>query len=432
MAATPMAELAQPSPAEFSPWAAPLPQGEGPALRLTRLALVKGAIVGRLEAPARPIWPVVFHLTLNGQEMGRHIANLPGLGFRVALPADLVKAAENHLRLLALDGREATAMLDGLGAPSEPIAPEPIAPEPTAPKPSLAQPAFPQTASPEAHPEDAIPPPATRAGTPPSPVEQARIAGLLEKLEPEQVFALAEAAFKSQDWPVVLALTEHQSNRAKEPRLVTFRGRAFYYLGRHAEAVETLRWLQARHPQRHSALLFLARSLTQLGGLAEAREILARGLAGNPEDPRHVFEAGRVAARLAQGEDGQGELRPELIAEAQGLLRRAARLRPQDERPPRLLAQLALQQGGLSEALVYLQSAVALAPGQLELRLELARVLTRLGRIEEALEEAEAAVALDPLRDGAGFAVRILERWGDARARGAFANNSLPVESAEP
>ncbi len=106
------------------------------------------------------------------------------------------------------------------------------------------------------------------------------------------------------------------------------------------------------------------------------------------------------------------------MEEATTLLRQAFEMRPQDHRAPRLLAQLALLQRRLGEALSLLQATVALAPQQAELHMELARLLTRLNRLEEALEAAETAAALDPLRDGAAFAVRILQRWLEARRKG--------------
>lgn len=251
---------------------------------------------------------------------------------------------------------------------------------------------------------------------PPPPPQE--LANLLDQLEPAQRLVLVEKAFQAKEWPVVLALTENLPGTARDPRLVTFRGRAFFYQGRHAEAVEALRFIQARHPQRHTAMLFLGRSLAQLGQLPEARQVLAHCRAGNPAESRYVFEAGRIAARLVQGDDGQAEPRPELMGEATELLRQAMAMRPEDHRPPRLLAQLTLLEGQLGEALSLLETAIALAPQQAELRMEQARLLTRLNRLEEALEAAEAAARLDPLRDGAAFAVRILQRWLEARRTG--------------
>jgi len=383
-----------------------------PALQGAIERVTPEALEGWLRDPARPLWPVIFRVSLGGADLGRHIANLPPLPetrgqlrFRVPLPVGVAPEAARRAMILTLDGRRALGT-EGEAEPAPQVAPR--SEPPPEPKPETAVP------EPKAAP---VPAPVARAAPLPRPPPP-DLANLLDQLEPAQRLMLVERAFQAKEWPVVLALTENLPGTARDPRLVTFRGRAFFYQGRHAEAVETLRFIQARHPQRHTAMLFLGRALAQLGQLPEARQVLAHCRAGNPAESRYVFEAGRIAARLVQGDDGQAEPRPELMEEATQLLRQAMAMRPEDHRPPRLLAQLALLEGRLSEALALLEAAVALAPQQAELRMEQARLLTRLNRLEEALEAAEAAARLDPLRDGAGFAVRILQRWLEARRKG--------------
>ncbi len=372
-------------------WAAPLGDAAAPAL----LGLIEGVTEQGLEGwlcdPARPLSPVIFQLRVADQDLGRHIANLPPrpqapgrLRFCVKLPPGMSPQAAQGAVILALDGQRGLSRPTGAAAL--------IAPGTSA---------------------------ATRApSAEPKPQPAPELTHLLDQLDAPQQLAMVEKSFQAKEWPLVLALTERGAGTALDPRLVTFRGRAFFYLGRHAEAVEALRFIQTRHPQRHTAMLFLGRALAQLGQLPEAREVLAHCRTANPAEPRYVFEAGRIAARLVQGDDGQAEPRPDLMEEATTLLRQAFEMRPEDHRPPRLLAQLALLQRRLNEALSLLQIAVALAPQQAELHMELARLLTRLNRLEEALEAAKLAAALDPLRDGAAFAVRILQRWLEARRTG--------------
>jgi tetratricopeptide (TPR) repeat protein len=406
-------------------WAAPLGDAAPPLLGALEGVTAEG-LEGWLRDPARPLWPVMFRVSLGGADLGRHIANLPPhpdapgrLRFRVPLPAGLAPEAARQAVILTLDGRRALTPEGWREQAPQGVrgeAPEP--PRAALPRPDA--PAAPEVAAaaPPAEFEAAATatPLAEAAPLPPSPPHE--LASLLDQLDPAQRLALVEKAFQAKEWPVVLALTENLPGTARDPRLVTFRGRAFFYQGRHAEAVETLRFIQARHPQRHTAMLFLGRALAQLGQLPEAREVLAHCRAGNPAEPRYVFEAGRIAARLVQGDDGQAEPRPDLREEAMSLLRQAFDLRPTDHRAPRLLAQLTLLEGRIGEALSLLETAVALAPQQAELRMELARLLTRLNRLEEALAAAEAAARLDPLRDGAAFAVRILQRWLEARRTG--------------
>ncbi|UPY36958.1 tetratricopeptide repeat protein [Sediminicoccus sp. KRV36] len=384
-------------------WAPPLGAAQDAAL-LGGVQVTEGAALGGwLQDPSRPLWPVIFGLEVNGAALGRHIANLPlavappgipphaPLGFRVALPPGLLRPGANTALFFTGDGQRRLELAFRHGpAAAEP--PKPSEPGPPDPRPASA-------------------------------AEDAEIAKLLGRLEPEQIAALVEKAFQSRQWNVVLALTGGSlAGKSRDARLVTWRGRAFYYLGRHAEAVEALRWIQARYPQRHTALLFLARSLGHLGQLEEARRILQNSLAAYPDEPRYLLESGRIAARLAQGDDGQVEPRPELAEEAQQLLHRAATMRPQDHRPLRALAHLVLHAGRLPDALEHLEAAIARAPDQPELHMERARLLTRLGRIEAALEAAETAAALDPSRGGAGFAVRILQRWLEARHAGPLAS----------
>lgn len=420
-----------------APWAAPLGDAAPPLLGALD-GVTAEALEGWLFDPARPLWPVMFRVSLGGADLGRHIANLPPhpaapgrLRFHIPLPAGLAPEAAQQAVILTLDGRRALTregwqerIAEGGqdAAPAQPAAEPPRAPTPALPPEPVPEPAAarvpaapqPPTPVPETAPMPA--PLAEAAPLPPPPAPE--LAHLLDQLDPAQRLALVEKAFQAKEWPVVLALTENLPGTARDPRLVTFRGRAFFYQGRHAEAVEALRFIQARHPQRHTAMLFLGRSLAQLGQLPEARQVLAHCRAGNPAESRYVFEAGRIAARLVQGDDGQAEPRPELMQEATELLRQAMAMRPEDHRPPRLLAQLSLLEGRLGEALALLETAIALAPQQAELRMEQARLLTRLNRLEEALEAAEAAARLDPLRDGAGFAVRILRRWLEARRTG--------------
>lgn len=420
-----------------APWAAPLGDAAPPLLGALDGVTAAG-LEGWLFDPARPLWPVMFRVSLGGADLGRHIANLPPnaaapgrLRFRIPLPAGLAPKAAQEAVILTLDGRRALTpegwqervpeggagaapaqpAAEPPGAPAPALPPEPISEPPAALAPAVPQPPPPV---PEASPIPAALAEAATLPTPPAP----ELANLLDQLDAAQRLALIEKAFQAKEWPVVLALTENLPGTARDPRLVTFRGRALFYQGRHAEATETLRFIQARHPQRHTAMLFLGRALAQLGQLPEAREVLAHCRAGNPAEPRYVFEAGRIAARLVQGDDGQAEPRPDLREEATSLLRQAFEMRPTDHRAPRLLAQLTLLEGRISEALSLLETAVALAPQQAELRMELARVLTRLNRLEEALAAAEAAARLDPLRDGAAFAVRILQRWLEARRTG--------------
>lgn len=242
--------------------------------------------------------------------------------------------------------------------------------------------------------------------------------------DPQEAFREVEREFKAENWGAVVALTEPLDlarNAKADHRLVAYRGRALLYMKHFDRAIETLRWFEVHQPKRHGALFYLGAALEKAGRLAEARKVFLNCIAGNAVDAKYNFEAARVTARLVNGDFGGLEPQPELLPEAMQLLRRTAELLPSDPRPLRELSQLVLQTGDTEECLRLLKQAIALAPRQSMLHLDLSRALARLGRVEEALAAAREALALDPHRDGAALAVRVLERWADARRKGPFA-----------
>jgi len=393
-------------------WAPALPPAALPPLEGALAWSPEGLLQGWLRDPALPLWPVPFALMLGGTCLGRHGATQPLAGegplrhgFSLRLPPEIgaaMPARIGELRLVHLGtGRSLRA--------TEPVRPRiQIVPgtESTPPRP----------------PVPAEPSPAPAAEVPPG---------------GEALRQAVEAAFRAENWPEVLRLTAPglggaalaTLGRRADHRLVAWRGRAQLYLRDFAEAAQTLAWFEAHMPGQHNALFYRAQALTGMQRLEEAHRVFGACLAARPEEARYVLEAARVAARLVNGDYGALEPYPELLPEALDLLRRAIALRPQDPRPQRELGHLLLQFDDPEAGLAALQQAAALAPAQAVAQLDLARALTRLGRVEAALAAARAALALEPQRDGAAFAVRLLERWVEARRTGPFHLGALGGES---
>ncbi|WP_458094714.1 tetratricopeptide repeat protein [Roseomonas sp. WA12] len=255
------------------------------------------------------------------------------------------------------------------------------------------------------------PPPAAPAGTSSAP-------SLTEALR---------AAAAGRDWTTVLALAAEGSEEAlAEPAAAIAIARALIETGSPAKAELVLRRLLIVSAETEESDYLLGVALQRQGRNDEARPLLLRCLERRPREARYLFETGRCTAKCCNGSFGASRPQPELIDDAIQLLTRAAAVMRRDGRPHREIAALLQQKGLFVEALDALDEARRRSPGLVALALERARLLVRLDRIEEALVEARDALATDPESDSAGFTVRVLERWQDARRLGPLSFGEWP------
>ncbi|MDR1618985.1 MAG: tetratricopeptide repeat protein [Treponema sp.] len=98
------------------------------------------------------------------------------------------------------------------------------------------------------------------------------------------------------------------------PPALVLRGKAEYFSGDLAGAERSLRQALKKRPGAPEAVLYLARTLREKGGAAEASELILSLLSDDPGNPRAL----RLASELAREKGPAGE------AEALALLDRAA------------------------------------------------------------------------------------------------------------
>ena len=166
---------------------------------------------------------------------------------------------------------------------------------------------------------------------------------------------------------------------------------AHFLLGSVLEKLSTLEEA-ALHFQRALALkpdfelacLGACRALFHLGQLEPARELLAVGLALNPENPEfHFFEGNQYFTYGA-------------LDSALECYRRAIELGADHSHLHGYIGAILLKRNILGEARVHLQRAVELGPRNAEAHLDLGVVHIRLGNVQDAIDSNATAIALNP------------------------------------
>jgi cytochrome c-type biogenesis protein CcmH/NrfG len=395
-------------------------------------------LVGWLVNPQQPGQAVAFDLEVNGQPAGRHDAATArgdlaraGIGdgrhgFRLRLPAGLLREGANGFRLVSLPEQvELLATLEHSRPPVSPaqdLPPGSPMPQPLVGPRILTVPgAQPTTSRPAGRHSAAVAETLARLGVHVG-VHVGAHPGAAPAGSAGQAVAAALAAG---DWAGAVAAA--QVAPAADADLVLAQGVALLELGQAEAAERALRWFEAHDPWDHLALYRLGNALEAQQRHAEAAEMYGRCRALRPQDARYLLQCGRMTALAANGGMGVAPERPERLAEAMAMLRQAAEAMPRDGRPLRDLAQLLLQAGEAEAALAAIAEAERRQPDKPAFPLERARILTRLDRIEEALEAAGHAVALEPPTDGALLTLRVLERWVAARRSGPWHMAELPA-----
>jgi len=155
-------------------------------------------------------------------------------------------------------------------------------------------------------------------------------------------------------------------------------GVSLYQQRQFAAAESELRRSLAARPSDAKSRLYLARTLVELGRVAEALAEIDRALAG-PADPEIQFQAGRIIRDLAERRFADLE-----------------RLAPDSSAVRELAGRHLEQQGKLPEALREYRAAIAKEPGRPGLHYEAGNILWRMRELDAATGELQAELALSP------------------------------------
>ena len=209
-----------------------------------------------------------------------------------------------------------------------------------------------------------------------------------------------------------------QASHPSDPEIWRLAGQVMERLGRHREALSRYERVLSLQPRDADALLASANTHLQLADFDKARSI-ALSLVGSPaQESRGQYLIGRIAALRNSPEEsmvafnratrldpmnsaawvGLAETNLALKDEnkAREALGKAAQLEGADINVFRLLADLEARNGKHAAALAALERAVALAPGDYNLRLAHARTLASLDRWSDSGKAAREAQRLSP------------------------------------
>jgi tetratricopeptide (TPR) repeat protein len=179
--------------------------------------------------------------------------------------------------------------------------------------------------------------------------------------------------------------------------------------GRTAEAVTLLDEAARKHSGSPAVLFARASALDRAGRIPEALSAMRKLMA---LAPAHAGALNYIGYTMAErGED---------LREAEGLLRRAVQLRPDDGAIADSLGFCLFKQGKLDEALAELRRANQLTPGDPVVLGHLGDALAAAGRREEALQAFRRALT------------RLLPAARGARERHARVDDEQEPRSAEP
>lgn len=185
----------------------------------------------------------------------------------------------------------------------------------------------------------------------------------------------------------VALLREARAERPDDPAVVLDLARALRVAKRERDARALLEQALARWPRESELAYFLG---LLLHGAGEHEAAMARMQAILEHDPDHAGALNFIGYTWAE--------RGERLDEAESLIRRALRERPDDPAIIDSLGWVHFQKGRLEAAERALRRAVELAPDEAEIRYHLAEVLIAAGRVDEGLAELDAAIerATDP------------------------------------
>ena len=224
----------------------------------------------------------------------------------------------------------------------------------------------------------------------------------------ETLFTQASDALRNQDPQRARDLcAEARHQDPDDPRLVMLHGFALRRSGDYAQAEPLLRRTLSLDPGLEIAHHELGLALKGLGRLSEARRSMEQAVALSPSMItvwRDLYEV-----RAAEGDDvgaseayrqamGNKELDPllrkavELVGQgrlgvAEGICREYLKRRPHDVDAIRLLAEVGISIGSVSEAILLLERCLELAPGFHVARANYVTALSRHQRFDEALAE---------------------------------------------
>ena len=165
-------------------------------------------------------------------------------------------------------------------------------------------------------------------------------------------------------------------------------GLDYVLLNDYSDAIYWLKKAVALDPKNHDAWYNLGRSYSTKAILTEAREAFLTVLELNPQDVRAENNLGLILETSGQP-DAAIQAYRQAIAWQEGSLHPS-------EQPYVNLGSLLLEQGHVDEALVALNSAAHLAPGNAYCRLKLGVAYRRAGRLEDSRRELEEATQLEP------------------------------------
>jgi tetratricopeptide (TPR) repeat protein len=155
-------------------------------------------------------------------------------------------------------------------------------------------------------------------------------------------------------------------------------GVSLYQQRQFAAAESELRRALASRPADSSTRLYLARTLIELGRVAEALGEIERALAAQT-DPETQFQAGAIVRDLAERRFAD-----------------LARLAPESAAARELAGRQYEQQGKLPEALQEYRAAKAKEPGRPGIHYETGNILWRMRELDAATDELEQELARTP------------------------------------
>ena len=226
----------------------------------------------------------------------------------------------------------------------------------------------------------------------------------------ETLFDQAREALRNQEPALARDICAEALKQAPDDtRFVMLHGFALRRSGDHANAEPLLRRIIGVEPSLDIAHHELGLALQGLGRLSEARRAIEQAVAINPKLVaawRDLYEI-----RAAEGDDvgaaeayrnamGNKELDPllhkaiELVGQgrlgvAEGICREYLKRRPHDVDAIRLLAEVGIAIGSISDAIALLERCLELAPNFHVARANYVTALSRYQRFEEALAENE-------------------------------------------
>ncbi|TWT44902.1 tetratricopeptide repeat protein [Phycisphaerae bacterium RAS1] len=218
--------------------------------------------------------------------------------------------------------------------------------------------------------------------------------------EPLYHVGCAELARLEGDLPsACVAYETAQRLGCDDPTMQQSLGLCYYWLGRHAAAVDQLQALVSKtQPPEPAAMIAYAGALLALGRTASAADWLTRFVTQRPDHEQLWL---LLAQARARGGDQHG---------AGQAVREAQRLAPRSARVARMAAAVLLSAQQWEAARNAAHAAVALDDENADAHLLLGRASERLGECDVALAAYEQALELEPLSSAAAALLAGVDR----------------------